>query len=141
VAPFITAHAQSVRTAVAARTAPVAVSAGQVVAWQVKSGGIRFGEVVGQSFNLNGVSMVRVYVIDVRAIPAIATEWPSELPILPVRGDDGTQRTRTVKSKDGARQALVWETASLPSFHIVPVTLPTVTASARKSKNVDTISI
>jgi len=85
--------------------------------------------------------MVRVHLIDARAIPATATEWPSELPIMPSLDADGQQRTRTVKSKDGERQALVWETASLPSSHIVPVTLPTVTASTRKSKNVDTISI
>jgi len=141
VAPFIVAHAVSVRNVVAARTAPVAVSAGQIVAWQVKSGGIRFGEVTGQSFNLNGVSMVRVYLIDARAIPATATEWPSELPIMPSLDGDGQQRTRTVKSKDGSREALVWETASLPSSHIVAITMPTVKAGSRKSKNVDTISI
>jgi len=135
------AHAVSVRNAVAARTAPVAVSAGQIVAWQVKTGGVRFGEVTGQSFNLNGVSMVRVFLIDARAIPATATEWPSELPIMPALDADGLQRTRTVKSKDGERQAFVWETASLPSSHIVPVTLPTVKAGGRKSKAVDTISI
>lgn len=140
VAPFITAHAVATRTAVAARTAPVAVSVGQIVAWQVKSGGVRFGECAGQSFNLNGVSMVRVYIVDVRAIPATATEWPTELPILPVMDGD-VQKTRTVKSKAGERQAFVWETASIPAAHVVTITQPTVVPSTRKSKGVDTISI
>lgn len=140
VAPFITAHAVATRTAVAGRAAPVAVSVGQVVAWQVKGGGIRFGECAGQAFNLNGVSMIRVLVIDVRAIPATATEWPMPLPIIPVMDGD-VQKTRTIRSKAGERQAFVWETASLPAAHVVTITQPTVAPSARKSKSVDTISI
>ena len=140
IAPFIVAHANSARTTIAARTAPVAISVGQIVAWQVKNGGIRFGQSTGQSFNVNGVSMVRVLVIDVRAIPATATEWPSEPPILAVM-DGNVQKTRTVKLKIGSREVKVWETATLPSFHVVAVTLPTVVASSRKSKTVDTISI